>query len=106
MALGRIKFFTMKTLGSYVILVGIFYELLLQLFSFSRNIHLFIDNMIVATHLIVLFLPSIVHTLNFYFEFVNFALVFNSKRQPCRNLLKKYIKRLYWQKIKSEISTH
>ena len=82
MALGLIIFCAMKALGSYIILVGIFYELLIQTFRFSRNIYLTINNMIITTHLIMMFLPSIVHILNFYFEFINTSWLLNSKQQP------------------------
>ena len=71
MDLGWIIFCAMKTQGSYIILVKIFYQLLIQTFIFSRNIYLTINNMITTTHLIIIFLPSIVHILNLYFAFIN-----------------------------------
>ena len=100
MALGWILFCAMKTLGSYIILVGIFYQLLIQNFSFSRNIYLTINNMIITTHLIMMFLPSIVHIINFYFGFINLSWILNSKQQPRQNLLNIYRKQLYRLKIK------
>ena len=36
------------------------------IFSFSCNIYLTIDNMIIKIHLIIIFLPSMVHILNGY----------------------------------------
>ena len=104
MALGWILFFAMKKLGSYIIPVGICYQLLIQFFSFSRKIYLPIDNMIITIHLIVLFLPSVVHILNCYFGFINSPWLLNSKRQPRQNLLKRYRKLLYQRKIKIGIS--
>ena len=101
MALGWILFCAMKTLGSYVILVGIFYQLLIQTFSFSSNIYLTIDKMIITTHLIMMFLPSIVHIIKFYFEFINTSWLLNSKRHPRQNLLKRYRKKFYRRKIKT-----
>ena len=99
MARGWILFFAMKTLRSYIILVGIFYQLLIQTFSFSSKIHLIIDNMSITTHLIMMFFPSIVHIINWYFEFINPSWLLNSKRQqPRRNLLKIYRKQFYGQK--------
>ena len=100
MALGWIIVCAMKTLGSYVILVGIFYQLLIQTFIFSSNIYLTINNMIITTHLIMIFLPPIVHIINFYFEFINLSWLLNSKRKPRQNLLKRYRKKFYQQKIK------
>ena len=89
----------MKSLGNYVILVWIFYQLLTQTFSFSSNIYLTINNMIITTHLIMLSLPSIVHIINCYFEFITPSWLLNSKRQPRQNLLKRYKKKFYWRKI-------
>ena len=77
-----------------------FYQLLIQTFSFSHNIYLTINNMIFTTHLIMMFLTSIAHIVNCYFEFINPSWILNSKRQPCQNLLKRYIKKFYRQKIK------
>ena len=57
--------------------------------------------MIIRIHLIMLFLPSIVHIVNLYFGFINSPLIFNIKQQPRWNLLKKYRKRLYRKKIKT-----
>ena len=100
MALGRILFCAMKTPGSYIILVGIFYQLLTQTFSFSRNIYLTIDNMIITIHLIMMLLPFIVHILNCYFEFINPSWLRNRKGQPCQFFFKRYRKQLYRRKIK------
>ena len=69
------------------------------IFSFSSNIYLPIKNMIITIHLVVLFLPSIIHILNWYFEFINPSWLINSKQKPCKTLLKRYRKWLYWQKI-------
>ena len=92
MALGWILFCAMKTLESYVILLEIYYQLLIQTFSFSRNIYLTTDNMIIKTHFIMMFLPSIFNIINCYFEFIKPSWLLNSKRQPCQNLLKRYRK--------------
>ena len=73
------------------------------LFYFCK-IHLPIDNMIITIHLIMLFLPSIVHLLNLYFEFISSLWLLNTKQQPRKKNLKKYRKRFYQQKIKSESS--
>ena len=100
MALGWIIFCTMKTLGSYIILVVIFYQILIQMFCFSRKIYLPIDNMIITIHFLVIFLPYIVHIINSYFKFINSPWLLNIKQQPRQNLLKKYRKRLYWKKLK------
>ena len=100
MALVWIIFCAMKTPGSYIIVVGIFYQLLIQTFSFSHNIYLTIKNMIITTHLIMMILPYIVHIINCYFEFINPSWILNRKQQPWRNLLKRYRKQLYWHKIK------
>ena len=100
MALGWTIFFTMKTLGSYVILVVIFYQLLQQIFGFNWKIHLLIDNITITIHVIMLCLPYIAHILNWYFKFIKSLLIFNSKQQPRQNLLKKSRKRFYRQKIK------
>ena len=56
--------------------------------------------MIIIIFLIVLFLPSIVNIINWYFEFINPSCILNSKKQPCQKLLKRYRKRFYQQKIK------
>ena len=95
-----ILFCAMKTLGSYIILVGIFYQLLIQLFIFYRNIYLPTDNMITTFHLIMIFLTSIFNILNCYFKFINPSQLLNTKQKPLQNLLKRYRKRLYQQKIK------
>ena len=100
MYLGWILFCAMKTLGSYIIPVGIFYQLLIKKISFSCNIYLTIDNMIITTHVIMMLYPSIFHNLNCYFESIKISWLLNSNRQPCQNLLKKYRKQLYRQKIK------
>ena len=100
MALVWITFFVIKTLGSYIILLGIFYQLLIQNFSFYLNVYITIDNMIITNHCIVVFLPSIFHIINLYFEFIKPYWLINSKRQPRWNLLKRYRKKLYRQKIK------
>ena len=71
MDLGWILFFTMKTLGNCIILVEIFYQLLIQMFSFSHNIYHPIDNMIIIIHFIMLFLSYIVYIQNCYFESIN-----------------------------------
>ena len=91
----------METPGSYIIIVGIFYQLLIQTFSFSRNIYLTIDNMIITTHLVMVFLSFIVHIINCYFKFINQSWTINSKQQPFQNLLKRYRKQLHRQKIKT-----
>ena len=57
------------------------YQLLIQKFSFSSNIYLAIKNMIITTLLIMMLLISIVHILNFCFEFINPSWLLNSKRQ-------------------------
>ena len=57
--------------------------------------------MIIKNHLIIMFLPSIVNILNFYFEFINPYWLINNKQQPHQNLLKRYRKQLYQQKIKT-----
>ena len=100
MALGLILFCEMKTLVSYIILVGIFYQLLIQTFSFSCNIYRTIDNMIITTHLIMIFLPSIVQIINCYFEFINPSWLINRKPQPRRFFLKRYRKKFYQREIK------
>ena len=99
MELGWIIFCTMKTIGNYVILVGTFYQLLLQIFSFSLKIHPPIENMIIKIYSIMLFLPSIVKILNFYFKFINSPLIFNSKWQPHR-IFWKYRKWFYRWNLK------
>ena len=70
------------------------------MFSFSSNIYLAINNIIITTHLIIIFLPSIFHILNYYFEFINPSWLLNSKQQPHRNLLKRYRKQFYQRNIK------
>ena len=95
MALVWILFRAMRTPGSYIILVGIFYQLLIQTFSFYRNIYLSIDNMI------MMFLPFIVHIINCYFEFISPSWLLNSKQQHCQHLLKRYRNQFYQHKIKS-----
>ena len=100
MALGWILYCAMKTLGSYILLVEIFYQLLIQTLSFSRNIYLTIDNMIIITHLIMIFLTSIVHIQNHCFEFINPHWLLNNKGRSCQNMLKIYRKQLYQQKLK------
>ena len=60
----------MKTLGSYIILMGMFYQLSMFL-RFSRNIYLPINNMIIKIHLIMLLIPSMVQIITCYFEFIN-----------------------------------
>ena len=99
MALGWIIFCAMKTLGSYIIILGIFYQLLIQTFSFPSNIYITIKIMITTTHLIMMFLPSIFHIINCYFKFINPSWLLNRKRQPRRNSLKRYRNQLYRQKI-------
>ena len=100
MALGWILFWAMKKLGSYSILVGIFYQLLIHIFSFSHNIYFPIDNMIITICLIRIFLPSIVHILNCYFEFIKPSWLLNSKLKPRQNVLESYRNQFYQQKIK------
>ena len=95
-----ILFWAMKTLSSYIILVGIFYQLLIHFFSFSTNIYLTIDNIIITTHLIMMFLPYIFHIINFYFEFINPSWILNRKQQPHQKHFKRYRKQFYQQKIK------
>ena len=56
--------------------------------------------MIITNHLIIMFLPYIVPIINCYFEFVNPSCQLNSKQQPRQNLLKRYGKQFYQQKIK------
>ena len=56
--------------------------------------------MIITTHLIMMFLPSIVNIINYYFEFINPPWLLNRKQQPRQDLLKRYRKQLYRQKIK------
>ena len=85
MALRWIIFCTMKKIGSYIILVGIFYQLLIQSFSFYSNIYLIINNMIITTQLTMMFLPSIFHILKCYFGFINLSWILNIKRQPRQN---------------------
>ena len=89
MAMGWILFCAMKTLCSYIIIVEIFYQLLIQIFSFYHNIYLTIDNLIITTHLIIL---------NLYFDFINQSWPLNSKGKPCQNLLNRYRKPFYRQK--------
>ena len=101
MALGWILLCAMKTLCSYIILMGIFYQLLIQTFSFSSSIYLTIDNMIIKNHMFMIFLTSIVHIINCYFEFINPSWLLNSKQQPFQNLFKRYRKQFYRQKIKT-----
>ena len=100
MALRWILFCAMKTIGIYIILVGIFYQLLIQTFSFSCNIYLTIGNIFITTHLIMMFLPYIFHIINCNFDLINPSKLINSKRQPRHNLLNKYRKKLYGRKIK------
>ena len=100
MVLGWILFLATKIPGSYIILVGIFYQLLIQNFSFSCNIYLTIDNIIIKTHLIMMLLPSMVHIINWCFESINPSWLLNSKQQPHKNLLKRYRNQFYRQKIK------
>ena len=92
MALGWVLFCTMKTLGSYIILIVIFYQFLIRNFSFSKNIYLTMDSMIITTHLIMMFLLYIVHHTNLYFELFNPSWILNSKQQPCQFVLKRYRK--------------
>ena len=100
MALGWIIFCIMKTLVSYIILVGIFYQLLIQTFSFYSNIYLTMNNMIITTELITMFLPYIVRIINWYFKLINPYWLLNSKQQTCQILLKRYRKESYRQKLK------
>ena len=100
MSQGWIIFCTMKTIGSYVILVQIFYQILLQFSSFSHKIHISINKQIITINLIVLFWPSVDHSLNWYFELIKSPLILNSKRRPHQNVLKKYRKWFYQQNIK------
>ena len=51
-------------------------------FYFSFNIYITINNTITTTYLITMLLTSIVHILNFYFEFINPSWLLNSKQQP------------------------
>ena len=104
MALGWIIFCAMKTLISYIILVRIFYQLLIQTFSFSSNIYLTIESMITTNQFIIMFLPSIVYILKSYFEFINPSWLLSRKRQPRQKLLKIYRKQFYWRKIKTRNS--
>ena len=96
-----ILFCAMKKLGSYIILVGIFYKLLIQIFRFSCNIYLPIDNTIITCHLITILLPSILHIINCYLEFIKPSWLLNRKLQPRQNLLKRYRKQFYQQKMKN-----
>ena len=57
--------------------------------------------MIITTHFIIMFLPSIVYIINFYFEFIKPSWLLNSKRQPRQNLLKINRNKLYRRKIKT-----
>ena len=101
MSLGWITFCTMKTLSSYIILMEIFYQLLIKRFSFSRNIYLTINNMIVTNNFIMMFLPCTAHSLNCYFEFINPSCLLNNKPQFRQFVLKRDRKQLYRKKIKS-----
>ena len=100
MPLGWIIFCTMKALGRCIILVGIFYQLLIQFYTFSHKIYLPIDNIIIKSHLIMLCLLSIFHILHWYFEFVNSPWILNCKQQPRQKLLNRYRKQFYWEKLK------
>ena len=100
-ALIWILFCGMKTPGSYIILVGIFYQVLIQTFSFSCNIYPNIDNMIITTHIIMMFLPYIVHILNWYFEFINPSWLLNRKRQPLPKFVEEIQKSILWTKNKN-----
>ena len=100
MALGWIIFCAMKTLVIYIILVGIFYQLLIKTFILSSNIYLTMDKMIITTHFIMMLLPSIAHIINCYLKFINPSWLLNSKRQPRQNLLTRYRKQYYRRKIK------
>ena len=102
MALWWIIFGAMEKLGSYIILVRIFYQILIQTFSSSGNIYLTIDNTIITTHLIIMLLPYIFHILSWYFESVNPYWLLNSKRQPWQKHLKRYIKQFYQRKNKNQ----
>ena len=57
--------------------------------------------MIITTHLIMMFLPYMVIILHWYFKFMNPSWQLNSKRQPRQNVLKRYRKQFYQQKIKT-----
>ena len=48
----------------------------------------------------MVFLPYIVHILKLCFEFINPSWLLNRKQQPNQNLLKRYRKQFYQQKIK------
>ena len=100
MALVWILFFTIKTLGSYIIPVEIFYQLLIQMFSFLAKIYLPIDNTIITIHLIMLLLPSIFHIQNWYFDLIKSPWLLNSKQQPHQFSLKRYRERFYRRRIK------
>ena len=78
---------------------GNIYQLLIQTFSSSLNMYFPINSMIIIFQLIMLFLPSIVHILNFYFDFINQSWLLNSKWRPRQILLNRYRKWLYWRKI-------
>ena len=71
-------------------------------FSFSSNIYLTINNMVITINLIMISLPSIVHILNWYFEFINPSWLLNSKQQPRQKLLKRYRNQFYRRKIKKQ----
>ena len=79
LSLGWIMFSTMKKLGSYIILVKIFYQILIQIFSFSGTIYLHINKVIIKIHLIIIFLPSIVHIIYLCVRFINSPWLLNIK---------------------------
>ena len=83
-----------------MILVGTFYQLLLQTFFFARKNYPPVDNIVISVYIGMLFLPNIAYKTNHYYNFLPPFLRNNGKRKPRRNIFKQYSKQFYRRKIK------